>query len=130
MRTAVVLVVAVALLAAAAIYGALLLTREDPEPDVAQRRASTWTSYAATDRGLVVEKTTNTCTDIEEVTVVETAERVEVTVWVAADSESCPATTVTRRAQVGLNDPLGSRRVYDGACLADEEVAKRCRRDG
>ncbi len=127
MRTAIVLLVAVAVLAAAGVYGAVLLTREDPEPD-ATTSGRTWDSYTVKGRTLVVEATGDPCTELADVEVDESDDRVVVTMHVEVDGAVCAALAVPIRGRVRLEDPLGSRPVYDGACLDDEGAARGCRR--
>ena len=104
MRTAIVLAVAVLGLVAAGLYGAYLYFSEpdsaSPASGPTEISPTAWKAYRVTDNGLVVEKTTDPCTEIADVNVSETADRVVVTMYVESDPGVCIEKVVTRKARV------------------------------
>lgn len=121
------LVVAVAALIGAAIVGATLLTRE-ADPAGATTTSAQWESYVLRGRTLIVEAPGDSCAEVAEVSVDESEERVVVTLRVETDEGSCADSAAPLRGRVQLEARLGDRPVYDGACLAEEDAARRCRR--
>lgn len=86
----------------------------------AETVATPWDSATlieGTDDTLQVEYLTGVCNEHEVAEVDETSESVTVTVLITEDDEVdvCPGVGVTRSLEVQLVEPLGTRKVVDGA---------------
>ena len=106
------------------VVGGLLLLRSGAEGS----SGHAWDDYSAHKARLVVHYQGSPCQDPQDNDVVETAERVEVTVWVDHHVGQCADSQVSYDVRVDLDDPLGNRPVYDGACLADGGTDQECLR--
>ena len=117
---------AVALLAATAIAGWLLLDVSRDE----QGDAASWFGYQIDGTQLVVHYIGDTCEVERWLEVEETSTRVIVTVHVR-DGFSIPffsgCATDGAELSVQLDAPVVNRAVYDGACLAAGGSTHRCR---
>lgn len=100
-------------LTAAALVAGLILVRSGGE----SVGGTLWESYRVTLGGLVIYTVTSPCGEVSDVDVIESDDRVEVTVHVDHDGLYCADLAVERATRVELAAPLGDRPVYDGSCL-------------
>lgn len=111
----------------ALVVGALLLLRvfeDEPDGVVTQ-----WDGFRTTGQGLVVEYGASPCEEPTGSEVEETADRVVVTVWKSTFRGLCTAMLEMHPVRVALDEPLGDRPVYDGACLDDGGAEAVCLRE-
>lgn len=87
-----------------------------------------WDDYSVHKARLVVHYEGSPCQDPRDNDVMETAERVEVTVRADGTLGPCAESLVRYDVRVDLDQPLGDRPVYDAACLADGGTDKECLR--
>ncbi len=122
-RTAWVLGICVVLLLAAAAAGVVLMR------EVRAEEGTTWDDYQVTGRGLVVHKRVRVCDSLEKLDVTERKDHVKVTVAVEPGGFFCAELEEDQLVRVTLAEPLGKRRVLDGACLSADEPRRRCLRE-
>ncbi|MEI5672214.1 MULTISPECIES: hypothetical protein [unclassified Nocardioides] len=123
-RAIAVLLFSVVLLAGTAVAGMSLFQQERAEGESLAR--ITWSEYDVVRRGVVVHATLSACQTISDVDLVETADRVEVTLDLTGE-DTCAGESVEVEKGVRLERRLRDRAVYDGGCLADGGTDERCR---
>ncbi|HVX53136.1 hypothetical protein [Nocardioides sp.] len=114
-RTADVWVGAIGIVVLILVAGVLLIRAGSHRGGDHGRRATTWSRYAVTGDRLRVEFEGSPC-DTGTASLREQPDRVVVTAYLKA-SGTCVALAAGLDAEVRLHAPLGSRPVYDGACL-------------
>jgi hypothetical protein len=80
--------------------------------------ATGWDSYTADGDTLSITFSGTPCDEADRVVLDEQDERrVVVTVYLRTSEQVCVASAVAHQTEARLDDPLGDRQVYDGACL-------------
>ena len=123
-RTGAVLAVGILLLGGTAAAGLSLFQQQQAEGE--SIAGTTWDEYDAGRRAVRVHATLSDCQEISDATVIETPERVEITLVLTGD-DSCAGESVEADRRVRLKSRLGDRLVYDGSCLAEGGSDSLCR---
>jgi hypothetical protein len=125
-RTLGVLAACVAFLMAAVAAGLILFHTVQGPP------GSTWNDYRVTSRGLAVAVSAKGCAEVTGADVAERKGRVHVTLLMERELPwygYCASRMAAETFRVELDRPLGDRRVYDGACLVEEQRTRPCLRE-
>ena len=112
MRPRLALLVAAAVLIGVTVVVVGLLRANDEAPPGAG-----WDAYRPTSDGLDVFKLLRPCDEVTDIDVAESSTRVEVTLHVATGGR-CSDVFVPTASHVELPVAIGSRKVYDGECIA------------
>ncbi|UYM05113.1 hypothetical protein [Solicola gregarius] len=113
-----VLIAAAVVLGAA--FGGLALLRAGSNHD-----GATWDSYSVTRDRIIIYKTVRPCDKIVNAELEETDERIEITLHVDFGGV-CADLAAEKSTDVSLNEPVGDRAVYDGACLHQPRDERQC----
>lgn len=114
--------VAVAVLAGASATGwGLLRANDETSP------AMPWDTYRLTDQGVEVYRLLRSCDRVTGIDVEETGARVEIRLHVDRDA-GCGDVAIPTANEVRLDEDLGTRVVYDAACIERGFPSSLCER--